>query len=137
MRCFNHPDAQAAGLCKHCSRGICAECIALVEDAVSCGGECGAHVERLHRMMEHSYGMMKRSDQLIGGTANAYAGLAVGTGVLGVVMLSFGLLSRYTEIRMFTVPAGLVFIIAAVFLRGLSRRFASKESDTDEKPRSG
>jgi Na+/serine symporter len=36
MKCFYHPDIDAVGLCKHCSRGICRDCVAEREDGLAC-----------------------------------------------------------------------------------------------------
>jgi hypothetical protein len=32
MQCFNHPDRPALGICTRCQRGVCSECLRLVED---------------------------------------------------------------------------------------------------------
>jgi hypothetical protein len=34
--CFYHPDKPAAGVCKHCGRGLCSECAAVVDDVLAC-----------------------------------------------------------------------------------------------------
>lgn len=36
MNCFYHPDQPAIGICKHCQRGLCTNCIAEVEDSLAC-----------------------------------------------------------------------------------------------------
>ena len=36
MQCFYHPDQSALGTCKHCQRGLCADCLAIVEDSLAC-----------------------------------------------------------------------------------------------------
>ena len=38
MRCFNHSDVEAVGLCKHCSRGLCRECAVERAGGLSCRG---------------------------------------------------------------------------------------------------
>ena len=36
MNCYYHPSTPALGVCKHCGRGLCADCLAEVEDALAC-----------------------------------------------------------------------------------------------------
>ena len=36
MVCYYHPDRAAHGTCKHCGRGLCSECAALVDDTLAC-----------------------------------------------------------------------------------------------------
>src|SRR5512140_1915014 len=36
MNCFYHPGEPAVGICKHCGRGLCAQCTALVDDTLAC-----------------------------------------------------------------------------------------------------
>jgi hypothetical protein len=51
MRRFNHPGSEAVGVCRHCGRGLCSECIAIVEEAVACRGRCEARVVAIQRML--------------------------------------------------------------------------------------
>jgi hypothetical protein len=34
--CYYHPERPAIGVCKHCQRGLCADCAALVDDTLAC-----------------------------------------------------------------------------------------------------
>lgn len=52
MVCFYHPDKAAVGLCKHCQRGLCAECAALVEDSLACKGHHEERVRGLNLLAE-------------------------------------------------------------------------------------
>ena len=36
MQCFYHPSRPALGLCKHCRRGLCEDCIAEVGETLAC-----------------------------------------------------------------------------------------------------
>jgi len=36
VNCFYHPDQPALGTCKHCHRGVCADCLAIVDDSLAC-----------------------------------------------------------------------------------------------------
>lgn len=36
MRCFNHPEREAVGICKECQKGLCPECLTDLDDAIAC-----------------------------------------------------------------------------------------------------
>jgi uncharacterized membrane protein YeaQ/YmgE (transglycosylase-associated protein family) len=36
MRCFNHRDNEAVGVCKACSRGLCADCAVESDSGLAC-----------------------------------------------------------------------------------------------------
>ena len=36
MNCYYHPTQPALGLCKHCQRGLCINCITEVDDSLAC-----------------------------------------------------------------------------------------------------
>jgi hypothetical protein len=40
MRCFNHPDRDAVGICSSCRRGVCVECAHEVGKSLACTGQC-------------------------------------------------------------------------------------------------
>lgn len=40
MRCFNHQDREAVGICRSCRRGICVECAHEVGKSLACTGQC-------------------------------------------------------------------------------------------------
>ena len=39
MKCFNHADRDAVGICKSCGKGICHECLVEIPDAIACKTE--------------------------------------------------------------------------------------------------
>jgi len=45
--CYFHPDKPAAGLCKHCQRGLCPDCAVLVDDCLACKNR---HEEQVRAM---------------------------------------------------------------------------------------
>lgn len=54
MQCFSHPDRAAVGLCKACSKGLCAECAADLGHGLACKGTHEAAVEQLHNLVERN-----------------------------------------------------------------------------------
>ncbi len=37
MRCFNHHDRDAFGICTVCGKGLCLECMNKINDVITCG----------------------------------------------------------------------------------------------------
>ena len=54
MRCFNHPAVDAVGSCRHCSRGLCRDCIAEVKGLVACKGRCESDAEETYKALLRS-----------------------------------------------------------------------------------
>lgn len=40
MKCFEHPELDAVGTCKQCSKGLCSTCAVDLAMGISCHGEC-------------------------------------------------------------------------------------------------
>jgi hypothetical protein len=80
MKCFYHPDVDAVGTCKNCSRGLCPGSLAEVEDGIACKGRCEAQVAVLNALLARSQRM---------GRLRPFS-LATGVGI-GLVMIAGGL----------------------------------------------
>lgn len=52
MKCYNHPDHDAVGVCKSCQKGICMECATTIDESLSCKGRCEEDVAVLNYMIE-------------------------------------------------------------------------------------
>ncbi len=52
MKCFNHPNADAVGVCKSCGRALCRDCIAEVGLSCSCKGRCESIVGVMNDLVE-------------------------------------------------------------------------------------
>ncbi len=46
MKCFNHRDADAVGVCQSCHRGLCVDCYAEVGNLLACRNRCEEDVAR-------------------------------------------------------------------------------------------
>ncbi|MEI8295581.1 MAG: hypothetical protein WCG04_03545 [Alphaproteobacteria bacterium] len=57
MKCFNHKSEDAVGLCKHCGKAICQDCLCIVSDAgISCKNTCEEKVKLVDAYMhQHIY----------------------------------------------------------------------------------
>lgn len=104
MNCFYHPDHPAVGSCKHCQRGLCAECAALVEDVLACKdrheGQVRAELQLTARNLFQSQRM-----------GAAYLRNAIFYGLVGVLFAGFG----WMQLRFLGLQA-VFFILIGVFL---------------------
>src|SRR5437762_5766948 len=64
MKCFNHPNVDAVGICKSCGRGLCRECIAEVDLACSCKGRCKVVVETMNDLVERGSTAYQKSSAI-------------------------------------------------------------------------
>ena len=67
MQCFNHNSSPAAGVCKACQKGLCAECAVDVGMGIACKDSCEAHVAEFNEMNERSlkiYGIGKYKSRM-------------------------------------------------------------------------
>lgn len=54
MKCFVHQSADAVGLCRNCSRGVCMECAADRESGIACKGRCEAAVDAMDSLVRRN-----------------------------------------------------------------------------------
>ena len=85
MKCYNHSERSAVGICKSCGKGICHECVAVLPNGLACKGMCESRVELLNQIIEKNSQTMA-----VTGLQLKITGL---TSILfGVVMLVLGVL---------------------------------------------
>jgi hypothetical protein len=84
MKCFYHNESDAVGVCRHCLKGICAECAVDFGDGLACKDHCESKA--------------KATAQLVANTINAQKGLKTGrllgpsfAMVLGLIFLGWAL----------------------------------------------
>lgn len=44
MKCYNHPDHEAIGICKACGKALCRDCVHESENVITCGQGCSEAV---------------------------------------------------------------------------------------------
>jgi drug/metabolite transporter (DMT)-like permease len=54
MKCFYHPEADAVGTCKHCSRGLCRACAAERDGGLACSGRHEAEVDAVSALIRRN-----------------------------------------------------------------------------------
>lgn len=84
MNCFYHPDRPAVGICKHCQRGVCTECAAVVDDVLACKDRHETKVHELEQLTARSIFQSQR-------VASGYMRNAVFYGLVGIAFAGFGL----------------------------------------------
>jgi hypothetical protein len=60
MKCFYHPDADAVGLCKHCSRGVCRDCAAEREGGIACKDKHEDRVDQVSTLVDRNIRLISR-----------------------------------------------------------------------------
>ena len=54
MRCFNHSDVRAVGLCKHCNKALCHECANDLGFSLACRGRHEQEVTTFNGIVERA-----------------------------------------------------------------------------------
>ncbi len=104
MNCFYHPDRPAVGSCKHCQRGLCAECAALVEDVLACKDRHEELVRAEEQLTRRSLFQSQRMSA-------TYLRSAIFYGLVGILFAGFGGM----QLRFLGLQA-VFFILIGVFL---------------------
>ena len=106
MKCFNHPENDAVGICKNCNKGLCKECLTEVEKGIACTSSCIDDVIILNSLINHS----KKNIKSVSNSQyrNTYL-----FGAFGFITLIYGL--NTNGIGDYLSIIGVVFLLAAVF----------------------
>ena len=119
MNCFYHPEISAVGLCKHCQRGLCSECAAIVDDVLACKGRHEEQVRALEQLTARNLFQSKR-------VASAYNRNAIFYGLVGTLFTGFGLMEyRFLGLQaVFFMLVGLFLLYAAIanYLEGRKQK---------------
>jgi hypothetical protein len=54
MKCFVHQSADAVGICRNCSRGVCAECAADRASGIACKNRCETAVDGMDALVKRN-----------------------------------------------------------------------------------
>lgn len=83
MNCYYHPGRVAVGICRHCQRGLCEECAALVEGVLACRGRHEGQVRELQQLTARNLLQSRRA-------GSAFVRNAIFYGLVGALFLAFG-----------------------------------------------
>jgi len=119
VNCFYHPEISAVGLCKHCQRGLCSKCAAIVNDVLACKDRHEEEVRALEQLTAHNIFQSKR-------VASAYNRNAIFYGLVGVLFTGFGAMQyRFLGLQaVFFTLIGLFLLYAAIanYLEGRKQK---------------
>lgn len=59
MKCFYHPAKDAVGICKHCARGLCLDCVAEREGGLACRNRHEAAVDAVRNLIDQNLKVTK------------------------------------------------------------------------------
>lgn len=62
MKCFNHHDRDAIGLCKSCGKGLCEECIAEVPRGLACKNSCEENARQITELIQKNIALHNQAD---------------------------------------------------------------------------
>ena len=117
MICYYHPEKPAVGICKHCQRGLCQDCSALVDDLLACKNRHEEQVRSLIQVTETSILQAKRA-------ASGYRRNAIFYLLVGLLFTGFGLLQyRFLGLQ------AVFFMLIGIFLLyvGAANYFESRK----------
>ncbi|MFM9945255.1 MAG: hypothetical protein ACKVQB_08495 [Bacteroidia bacterium] len=86
MKCYNHHTHDAVGICKHCQKGICMDCVADTGGGLACKDSCRENVESLNRIVDRQVRMYGSSSQAIKMRTLFYIAFAVFFVLMGFQM---------------------------------------------------
>lgn len=109
MNCFYHPEVSAIGVCKHCGRGLCGQCVAVVDDTLACKDRHEEKVRAVNLLADRSAVQAKRAGA-------GYVRNAVFYGLVGTLFAVFGAVQlRFLGLQaVFFMLIGLFLLYAAV-----------------------
>ena len=84
MKCFNHHEKDAVGVCKFCLKGICPECLTDLDQGIACKNNHEADVEFLGKLINQSKQTIKLQPRsvLIGNLSWLF---------MGIIFIGFGI----------------------------------------------
>jgi len=118
MNCYYHPDKSAVGLCKHCQRGLCTDCVALINDSLACKNR---HEEQVRALEQ----MTARNILQAGRIGSSYLRSAIFYGLVGLLFAGFGMIQlKWLGLQaVFFLMIGLFLLYAAIMNFTESRKF--------------
>jgi sulfite exporter TauE/SafE len=109
MQCFYHPERAAIGVCKHCQRGLCNGCAAVIEDVLACTNRHEDEVRALEQLTARNLFQSKR-------VGSGYMRNAIFYGLVGLLFTAFGAYQyRFLGLQaVFFILIGLFLLYAAL-----------------------
>lgn len=122
MRCFNHPDLDAVGVCKVCQKGLCPACGADLGHSLACKATHEEQAARLHALVQRNLTIQRAA----GGAR--YAG-PVFMAFMGAAMTMLATQMPRTSNTAFDVIGVGFLVYAAVMFTAQRRAFATAKRE--------
>lgn len=127
MKCFNHHDRDAFGICKTCGKALCLECMSKNSDNVVCANNLKCQM------------LAKQNDALVGNANKLYSKenigryKLVGIGYL-LIGITFAVVCIMTNFSIIIGSIAVIFIMLGVIsLKNTSRLVATDEDSVNKK----
>ncbi len=121
MNCFVHSPAAAIGICKHCGRGLCRDCVVEVALSLACKGRCETEVAAMNELTHRAKSSFQKA-------ASSYTKMAVFMGLAGLLFTGLGALTLNIDKAGFIPLAlGLLFLLGAAGLFHSARSYRSRD----------
>jgi hypothetical protein len=118
VKCFNHPQNEAVGSCKHCFRGVCPQCARDSGVGLACSETCEGEIKSVHALVE-------RNKNLTAFAPKTHSRSAFMLTMMSVVFIGFGIFSKIPFMSAFLIVFGVVVLCGAAFSLLNSRKIAS------------
>lgn len=114
MKCFNHREIDAIGICKNCNKGLCRDCITEIENGIACTTTCVDELKQINSLIN-------RNKQSYNIASSAHLRNAYMFGAMGLAFIVFGLITD--GLTGFLSVMGLLFLIGAIFSFVSARKY--------------
>ena len=123
MKCFSHPQSEAVGSCKHCFRGVCAQCARDSGVGLACSESCESQIKSTHALVE-------RNKKLVAFAPKTHTRSALMLTMMAVAFIGFGIVSKIPFMSAFLIVFGAVMLCGAAFAFVNSRKIARTASSS-------
>ena len=117
MKCFAHSQVDAVACCKHCFKGVCAQCAKDTGSGIVCSTPCESEVKAI-------YAMVERNKKAYAFAPKQHSRQAILLAMMAVVFIAFGYFSEFRFMSAYLIVFGIVMLCGAAFSAFNSRRVA-------------
>jgi hypothetical protein len=108
MRCFQHHEKEAVGICKACCKGVCPECAIILPRGLACSKECEARILEITARYETGIAASAK-------IRDSRQGLVIIAILLGIGFLLFGFSCSSSSSRPGSVLVGGCFLAFGIY----------------------
>ena len=119
MKCFYHNESDALGICKHCQKGVCKECLSLVDNSISCKESCEEDVAALNYMIEKGKKVYKN-------LGKQWSPAIIVNGVGGLFFIGFGIYNYAKSSSWLLIGLGSIMLVGGISSVIQARRMGEK-----------